>query len=396
MWGRRVVPAWLLAVALALGACTTTAPTLAESDPLPVDAGGGAVPAAPAGPLRVSISSNDKLPGAVVAAAKALPGVLRAGARRTGMVNLLELVGAEHPIPRRPAGTILPISVEAHEAALVAAFPGLGPEADALRAGQAVVPRAQAEFRGLSVGDAIVLSHAARVRVRVGAITDDERVFRSELIVPPSAADRLGLERSRAIVLAVAPAAAVAIEDALEAIVGDQEIRVRVSQPDAGTFSFDGRRLLPLAEVKMTFGEFWYRPLAGIAIAVDPAWRRANIVQQSVPLLGSVTCHRKVLPQLTGAMGELQSRGLGKLVKSFSGCYSPRMQVADDGELSRHAFGIAVDINAGSNPYGAKPRQDARIVEVMERWGFNWGGRWNTPDAMHFEFSAFPDGQAGG
>lgn len=387
MWGRRLVPAWLAIGSLALAACTARAPTLAETDRLPL-AEGAQGPAEPAGPVRVSISSNDKLPADVVSTAKSLPGVLRAGARRTGIVNLLELVGAERPIPRRPAGTMLPISVETHDPALVEAFPGLSAEAAALRAGHAVVPRSQADFRGLSIGDAILLAHRARVRVRVGAITDDARVFRSELVVPPAAAERLGLERSRAIVLAVAAEAAPAIESALEALVGEREVRVRVSQPGFG-FSFGGG-LRPLAEIKMTFGEFWYRPLPGIAIAVDPAWRRANIVQERVPLLGSVTCHRKIVPQLSGAMRELRKRGLGNLVKTFSGCYSPRMQVADDGEISRHAFGIAVDINAGTNPYGAKPRQDPRLVEVMERWGFTWGGRWNTPDGMHFEFSSFP------
>ena len=163
---------------------------------------------------------------------------------------------------------------------LIAAWPGLSDEARALRAGHAVIPRSQADYRGLSVGDAIVLSHAGRVRIRVGAITDDDRVFRSELILPLSTADRLGLERSRAVVLAAQPEAAGAIETALEALAGDLPIRIRVPQPRQGTFSSGGRGLLSLAGVKMTFGEFWYRPLAGIAIAVDPAWRKANIAER--------------------------------------------------------------------------------------------------------------------
>jgi hypothetical protein len=25
-------------------------------------------------------------------------------------------------------------------------------------------------------------------------------------------------------------------------------------------------------------------------------------------------------------------------------------------------------------------------VEVMERWGFAWGGRWLIPDPAHFEY----------
>jgi hypothetical protein len=49
-----------------------------------------------------------------------------------------------------------------------------------------------------------------------------------------------------------------------------------------------------------------------------------------------------------------------------------------------------LDINVAQNPYGAEPRMDRRVVEVFERWGFTWGGRWLVPDAMHFEFMRFP------
>jgi hypothetical protein len=390
MWGERVAAG---IVVLFLAACTAPAPRLAELDRLPVVQipEGATAPEEPAEPVRATISSSsEKLPPSIVAGVKEVAGVLRVGARRSGMISLAELVGAEHPIPRRPAGTVLPISVEAHDADLVAAFPRLAAEAAALRAGDAVVPRSQAEFRGLEVGDGIVVSNGARVRLRIGAVTDDDRVFRSELILPMAVADRLRLERSRSIIMAVDPEAASAVEVALERLVGEFPARVRVPTSGGGLSSFPGRGLLSLAGVKMTFGEFWYRPLAGIAIAVDPTWRRANIAEQRVPLLGTVTCHRKILPLLTAAMNEVRALGLSRLIKSFSGCYSPRMQVSDDGELSRHAFGIAVDINAGANPYGATPTQDLRLVRIMERWGFSWGGRWSVPDGMHFEFSAFP------
>jgi hypothetical protein len=391
MWGKRVAAVGIAAVFLA--ACTAPAPRLAELDRLPVIQvpGSATAPEETAEPVRATISSStQKLPASIVAGVKEIPGVLRVGARRSGMISLAELVGAERPIPRRPAGTVLPISVEAHDADLVAAFPRLAAEAAALRAGNAVVPRSNAEFRGLEIGDGIVVSNGARVRLRIGAVTDDDRVFRSELILPMAVADRLRLERSRSIVMAVDPGAAPAVEVALDRLVGDFPARVRVPTPGGGFPTFAGRGLLSLAGVKTTFGEFWYRPLSGIAIAVDPAWRRANIAAQPVPLLGNVTCHRKILPLLTAAMNEVRALGLSRLINSFSGCYSPRMQVSDDGELSRHAFGIAVDINAGANPYGAKPTQDLRLVHIMERWGFTWGGRWSVPDGMHFEFSVFP------
>lgn len=67
---------------------------------------------------------------------------------------------------------------------------------------------------------------------------------------------------------------------------------------------------------------------------------------------------------------------------------------------SAHSYGIAIDINTSlsnywlwSNP-GAKEldkvryenRVPAEVVEIFERHGFIWGGRWYHYDTMHFEF----------
>lgn len=66
--------------------------------------------------------------------------------------------------------------------------------------------------------------------------------------------------------------------------------------------------------------------------------------------------------------------------------------------LSVHSFGAAIDINTGSADYwrwagGAKGRAapyhnryPLEIVEVFEKHGFIWGGRWYHFDTMHFEY----------
>ena len=48
------------------------------------------------------------------------------------------------------------------------------------------------------------------------------------------------------------------------------------------------------------------------------------------------------------------------------------------GSISRHAWGIAIDINTKSG-------YPTRIVEIFNSWGFAWGGTWTSPDEMHFE-----------
>ena len=64
----------------------------------------------------------------------------------------------------------------------------------------------------------------------------------------------------------------------------------------------------------------------------------------------------------------------------------PRVQFGDSGVISRHTWGIAVDINEDTNRYGDAPTQDPRLVAIMARSGFSWGGVWLVPDGMHFEY----------
>ncbi len=91
---------------------------------------------------------------------------------------------------------------------------------------------------------------------------------------------------------------------------------------------------------------------------------------------------------LTGATGFLGMEVLARLVDrgDYAGCYAEK-DIPTTGEISRHAWGLAIDLNASRNPQGARPRQDRRLVRIMERRGFRWGGRWPTvPDGMHFEY----------
>lgn len=143
------------------------------------------------------------------------------------------------------------------------------------------------------------------------------------------------------------------------------------------------------------FSPLAFRSLGDGRIAPDPAWVEAHIIEAEVPLLGgTVRCHEQLVPQLAGALGELEERGLGELIdpSQYGGCWVPRHILGDDGRaLSLHAWGLAVDLNVNDNPYGAEPALDPRVVESFERWGFAWGGHWRTPDGMHFELVELRD-----
>lgn len=138
-------------------------------------------------------------------------------------------------------------------------------------------------------------------------------------------------------------------------------------------------------------GSFTYWPQPDGTIDIDPAWVSANIVTGEVPILGNVTCHRVVMPQLRAAMQEVVNRGLEDLIRpdQYGGCWVPRFIGRDSTRgLSLHSWGIAFDLNVATNQLGTEGDMDPRVVDVMARWGFAWGGLWSDPDPMHFELAA--------
>jgi hypothetical protein len=60
-----------------------------------------------------------------------------------------------------------------------------------------------------------------------------------------------------------------------------------------------------------------------------------------------------------------------------------------------HAYGAAIDLNLGYANYWMWEKDRAAryvnrmppsIVEIFERHGFIWGGKWHHFDTMHFEY----------
>lgn len=67
--------------------------------------------------------------------------------------------------------------------------------------------------------------------------------------------------------------------------------------------------------------------------------------------------------------------------------------IAGTNQYSAHGYGIAVDMNVASSDYwrwSGRPiyrnRMPREVVEIFERNGFIWGGRWYHFDTMHFEY----------
>lgn len=138
------------------------------------------------------------------------------------------------------------------------------------------------------------------------------------------------------------------------------------------------------------FGSFSYMVNGDGTIRQNPNWVRRYIVRARVPIFGWVTCHRMLIPQLAGALADVKRARLASAIDlaEYGGCYVARQMLWDTKlPISMHAWGLAIDFNVVTNQYGARPTMHPRIVEIFERWGFRWGGRWETPDGMHFELA---------
>jgi hypothetical protein len=249
--------------------------------------------------------------------------------------------------------------------------------------GEALLSQSSARVRRLGRGGVLVLSSGRRLRVE--GVVPDAALRGAELAVDTATGRRLGVTRARHALLAYRGEPARAVR-AVRATRRDAGGRRRVRDLGRGPWTVGGR-VLPAALLKARFGEFALAEGSLPEIAVDPAWTRRWIAAESVPILGRVSCHRRMIPALRRALAELERRGLSRLVDpaDYAGCFAPGT-IPASGSLSQHSWGVAIDLNARANPYGARSRQDPRLVRILARHGFAWGGRWPTPDAMHFEY----------
>lgn len=264
-----------------------------------------------------------------------------------------------------------------------------------LRPGDAVLAESAAEIRAEGLGRPEVVGLDIRMRggrVNVTDVVSDVTTQGYEALLagspPPTwkRTDRFVLIRVRS------RAAQARVTERLKRMLEPgQSLRIR-AQGETPFLRY-GDAVLPQLHMKAAFGEFAARSNGDGTIAVSPEWRRRSIVARSVPILGTISCHRALFPQLEAALEEIERQGLGFTIDpgDFGGCYSPRFIDSNpDGRISHHSWGVAVDFNVAQNRPGTKPDIDERVVRIMERHGFTWGGRWLVPDGMHFEWVRFP------
>jgi hypothetical protein len=254
----------------------------------------------------------------------------------------------------------------------------------ALLAGKAVVTFDAADALGL--GSAGTLHLPGYGEVPVGAFADNGSPNTADVLVDIAIGEAMGLTDPRVLVVGARPGATVEkLGNELEERLPSARLERLTTEPPASPRSAP----TPTGRAEgAAIGTMNFRILRSGFIEPDPAWVASNIAGGTVPLLGTVECHRLMFPQLAAALDEIRARGLARLIdpSDYGGCFVPRFVDRDPRRaLSMHAFGLAFDINVSSNPLGTRGNMDPRVVAIFSKWGFAWGGNWDRPDPMHFE-----------
>ncbi len=256
-----------------------------------------------------------------------------------------------------------------------------GESAQAIRDNKIVISELTASRYELNVGDYVNLVglNSETIPIEVGKVIKDSKIGWFEGVINKDLGFKLGIYRN------------------IQAIIWDSHINENFLIELHKNINYRKVKLtfrenrvnknwvLPTALVKEMFGDFQIKERDGVWITTEPEWREENIQNKRMPILGITRCHRLMWEPLEGALNQILEEGLEEYLsieewRSSGGCYAPRRINRFDagGSISRHAWGIAIDINTKS---GYPPR----VVEIFNDWGFAWGGTWTSPDEMHFE-----------
>ena len=109
----------------------------------------------------------------------------------------------------------------------------------------------------------------------------------------------------------------------------------------------------------------------------------------------NILVNSKVLPQFSKVKNDIISSGISyDFWRDLAGGTYNCRQTRGSSKMSPHAYGMAIDINPGANPYyprvsGAECKTDLppAVIAAFKRNDFCWGGHFTRMcDAMHFEY----------
>jgi len=94
--------------------------------------------------------------------------------------------------------------------------------------------------------------------------------------------------------------------------------------------------------------------------------------------------HYMMEEPLKNAFRALITGSIAKELKTYDGCFNIRLMKGGN-SLSVHSWGLAVDFNAATNPFGGKVSFSKKLILCFAEAGFEAGALWSRPDGMHFQ-----------
>lgn len=140
--------------------------------------------------------------------------------------------------------------------------------------------------------------------------------------------------------------------------------------------------------------------------APDAKWEAANLVSIKPPyrmvlawdtskvvknIRVNKACAESLSRVLAGILGHYGSQAAVEKARMhlYGGCYNFRLKRGGS-TLSIHSWGAAIDLDPERNAFGKLWRANSgmmpeAVVKLFEAEGWEWGGLWSKPDAMHFQ-----------
>jgi LysM repeat protein len=131
---------------------------------------------------------------------------------------------------------------------------------------------------------------------------------------------------------------------------------------------------------------------------LDPQWESERLTRAALPFpiplswdttqnVMGIRCHKLIAPLVEEVFRQIAAQGLKNAIQTYGGCFAYRPKRLGT-KPSTHSWGIALDLNPNTNAMGTVGNMDPRLVELLEGYGFIWGGRWagKNKDPMHFQY----------
>lgn len=138
-----------------------------------------------------------------------------------------------------------------------------------------------------------------------------------------------------------------------------------------------------------------YGAIVGRAWPQESHWCGFAVIPSEISLVNTATgfrvariyCNLDMVGALERALRAVVDAGKAGCLRTFDGCLNVRDVRGVPGQLSAHAYALAIDLNAATNRLGTVGDMDPVVVRCFKDQGFAWGGDFKRLDMMHYSFA---------